>query len=322
MDVARPCVAHQPADHPYVRHISADHDHGHGHGPRPVRDVWNVDALRAAGVRIVHLHFGYEHLASAELERWLHDLAAARVSLVHTVHDLHNPHLVQQHHYRRLQARIVAVADALLTLTPSAARCIRSTFGRDAEVVAHPHVVPFPEMDRRRHNDAGGRDGVYVHAGMLRPNLDLVLLAGVAEAAGELGGLRVHVRETAPAARRQELEHALGTTPATVDVRPRLSDIEMWDRLGAARLVALPYRWGTHSGLLEAAHDLGTPVVAPRFGGYADQGAAALDATDIAGTMGAAASAPPRIDTCGRREQRRRLAVAHRRIYARLLVGS
>ena len=39
----------------------------------------------------------------------------------------------------------------------------------------------------------------------------------------------------------------------------------------------LPYRWGTHSGLLEAAHDLGTPVLAPAFGGFGDQGATTYD---------------------------------------------
>ena len=34
----------------------------------------------------------------------------------------------------------------------------------------------------------------------------------------------------------------------------------------------LPYRFGTHSGWLEACRDLGTTVVAPDCGYYADQG--------------------------------------------------
>ena len=49
--------------------------------------------------------------------------------------------------------------------------------------------------------------------------------------------------------------------------------------------MVLPYRWGTHSGLLEAAHDLGTPTLAPAFGGYADQGAHVVDAADLAGSV-------------------------------------
>ncbi len=34
----------------------------------------------------------------------------------------------------------------------------------------------------------------------------------------------------------------------------------------------LPYRFGTHSGWLEACRDLGTTVVAPTCGFYAEQG--------------------------------------------------
>jgi len=318
--VASLCVAHQPAEHPYVRHIS---DADHGGSPAPgsgcgAGTVWDVDQLRVTGVRVVHLHFGYEQLSIDALDAWLEQLAAAAIHLVHTVHDLHNPHLIDQRHYRRLQARIVAVADHVLTLTPSAAQDIRSTFGRHCEVVAHPHVVPLGEMDRRRRDPPSRRDGVYVHAGTLRPNLDLGVLAELADGASEQGGLRVHVRDTAPRLRRQALERALAGTSATLDLGDRLSDSEMWDRLGSARLVALPYRWGTHSGLLEAAHDLGTPVLAPRFGGYADQGAMTMDTTDMAGSVRAAAVEPPRVDVCARRAQRCQLATAHRRIYAQL----
>ncbi len=311
-------VVHQPAEHPYVRHLGSAVRSGAA--VDPPCDVWEIEALAASGAQIVHLHFGYEQMAAEALASWLDQLAAAGIRLVHTVHDLDNPHLVDQRHYHALQARIVAAADHVLTLTPAAARRIRSMHGREAEVVAHPHVVPLAEMDRRR-RQGGRRDGVYVHAATLRPNLDLQLLAALAEPAGRLGGLRVHVRSTATALHRRDLERALAGTAAIVDVRPRLTDAELWDLLAGARLVALPYRWGTHSGLLEAAHDLGTPVLAPAFGGYVDQGATALDADDLAGALRAAVARPPRVDVGGRREHGAAVTAAHRRIYERLLAS-
>ena len=49
------------------------------------------------------------------------------------------------------------------------------------------------------------------------------------------------------------------------------SDDELWDYLHALDVSVLPYRFGTHSGWLEACHDLGTTVVAPTCGFYAEQ---------------------------------------------------
>ena len=98
-------------------------------------------------------------------------------------------------------------------------------------------------------------------------------------------------------------------------MRPRLGDDELWDRLGGAELVLLPYRWGTHSGLLEAAHDLGTPVLAPAFGGFADQGAHVYHG-DPAARVARAIAAPPTVTVEDRRRARRRLRTAHRRLHA------
>ena len=44
------------------------------------------------------------------------------------------------------------------------------------------------------------------------------------------------------------------------------------DYLASLDVSVLPYRFGTHSGWLEACRDLGTAVVAPTCGYYADQG--------------------------------------------------
>ena len=80
-------------------------------------DVWNVAAVVAAGVDIVHLHFGFETRSPDELAGWAVDLRRCGVALVHTVHDLANPHLVDQACFDEQLATIVRHADALLTLT-------------------------------------------------------------------------------------------------------------------------------------------------------------------------------------------------------------
>src|SRR5690606_28303224 len=58
-----------------------------------------------------------------------------------------------------------------------------------------------------------------------------------------------------------------------VDVRvhPYFSDDELWQYLADLSVSVLPYRFGTHSGWLEACFDLGTAVVAPSCGFYGEQ---------------------------------------------------
>ncbi len=125
----------------------------------------------------------------------------------------------------------------------------------------------------------------------------------------------VHVRPDAPAATIETLDRLARRGRLVLDVRSRLDDGELWDRLGAAALVLLPYRWGTHSGLLEAAHDLGTPVLAPAFGGFADQGAHVYHG-DPAAQVAMAMAAPPAVTVEDRLGARRRLRTAHRRLHA------
>src|SRR5206468_2013009 len=50
-----------------------------------------------------------------------------------------------------------------------------------------------------------------------------------------------------------------------------LSDEELWAYLENLDVSVLPYRFGTHSGWLEACHDLGTTVIAPSCGYFAEQ---------------------------------------------------
>ena len=54
-------------------------------------------------------------------------------------------------------------------------------------------------------------------------------------------------------------------------MHPRFDDLSSSAICARAHVTVLPHRWGTHSGWLELARDLGTRVVAPDCGYYGDQ---------------------------------------------------
>ena len=95
----------------------------------------------------------------------------------------------------------------------------------------------------------------------------------------------------------------------------------------------LPYRFGTHSGWLEACYDLGTAVIAPSCGFYGEQRPCAVftftDGTFDADTLDTAVRAEhrslaarhpaPRADWGTRRAERIGLAQAHRELYEQVL---
>ncbi|HEU4842344.1 MAG TPA: hypothetical protein VFT09_12910 [Ilumatobacteraceae bacterium] len=287
-------IVHHPAAHPFVENLW---------GPAPPSPpVWEATALTAEGVRLVHLHFGFEQRSAADLARWVDGLHDAGIAVVHTVHDLDNPHLVVQAEFHRSVATLVRAVDAVTTLTPAAAAAVERRTGRAPVVIPHPHVVPLAEMSAVRLR-RGGRHGIYVHAGAGRPNLDVDAVARLATSQRRHAVL-VHVRPSAPPSTQRVLERLARAGRLHLDVRPRLTDAELWSRLAAAELLLLPYRWGTHSGLLEAAHDLGTPVLASSCGAYRDQGAHTYR-DDPSGEVAAAIASRPAVTVASRRRERR-----------------
>ena len=300
-------VAHLPSSHPYVDHLRPD---GHDDAVAIVDvDVFDVDALEGR-VDVVHVHFGFEHLDRRQLAAWCRELRRGRIGLVYTAHDLDNPHLVDQRAHHAAVAELARAADLVVTLTPWAARELRRRTDTASVVVPHPHVVPAEAL---RRPSAEPRHGVYVHAATLRPNLDLDLLERVAGPAARLDGARIHVRrshlDAAPPAVRRQLRRLAAHDGVTLDIGPRLDDDELWTRIGSSRVLLLPYRWGSHSGLLEAARDLGTPVVAPARGGFGDQGATTYDGAASCRRALAAATAP--VPTPDRAVERQYIASTH-----------
>jgi hypothetical protein len=348
-------VASVPAGHVYVRHLS-DPD---GDDPvvrledippadgRKVPGGWWPPAMLAAEwisanrgtFDVFHVHFGFDAKTPAELEAVAGALHAARVPLVVTVHDLRNPHHRDSELHDAQLTVLLAHAAAVVTLTDGAAAAIAARWHRLAEVLPHPHVVEWETLGRVR----PVRDDFVVgmHAKSVRANMDVTGVAeALAGAVAELPGARLRLDlhdevfepgshffapETGEALRR------VADSNDAVELREHayFSDEELWDYLIGLDVSVLPYRFGTHSGWLEACFDLGTAVVAPSCGFYAQQrpclgyrhDESGLDAASLASAVRHAyeRGRAPRADAHARRLERRALAASHHALYASLL---
>lgn len=112
-------------------------------------------------------------------------------------------------------------------------------------------------------------------------------------------------------------------------VHKYFSDDELWEYLSSLSVSVLPYRFGTHSGWLEACHDLGTAVIAPSCGFYHQQRPCQVftydeqtfDPDSLADSVRALyhSGRRPHSDWAQRMFERRFLSHAHHAIYERAL---
>ncbi|MFI6215217.1 glycosyltransferase [Nocardia brasiliensis] len=345
-------VASVPASHVYVRHLSPL-DGADGvvrlPDPRPAdgRTVpggwWPPVMLDPRWIRrnhrrfdVFHVHFGFDSVPTEMLADIVGELREHGKPLVYTAHDLRNPHQPDPRSHREQLDVLIPAADEIITLTPSAAAQIERHWGRTPHVLSHPHVV------ERELIEAPRRTGPFVlgvHAKSLRANMDpLPILEVLAETIATLPDARLRIdlhdelfdpenhwyNPTAGAALVD-----FGRRPGvSVRVHEYFTDDQLWQYLSSLTVSLLPYRFGTHSGWLEACYDLGTAVIAPSCGCYAEQrrcavfgfdethfDAAALDRAVRAVYEGAA----ERADWTARRDERAALAAAHRGIYEQAL---
>ncbi|WP_257478703.1 glycosyltransferase family 1 protein [Acidipropionibacterium jensenii] len=291
-------------------------------------------------IDVVHVHFGFEGIGLDDLDACLALLEAHDVPLALTVHDLRNPHVEQDDQYAPRLDRLVRAADVLLTLTPAAAGQVRAQWGRDCLVIPHPHVAPLDRIATvagPRPRSGPLRVGLSMKS--LRANtLSAVQVAEVADmvlAAGAVLEVGVH-REALDAgfvrhdpAMATLLERLDDTDGITVTVHDRLDDEAYLDGLARHDVLVLPYRFGTHSGVLEACRDVGTIAVAPSVGCYTSQAhCPEYDPDDITGTLPSALAEATRmlagdsaadgwfVDRRGRTRQAAAVRRAHRDAYA------
>lgn len=279
-------VASVPAGHPYVTAVTdpkivallADpvpagtSEPGRWWPPR-----WLDPAYlhgRIDEVDVLHVHFGFEAIDPSDLTRVCGVLDRHGVPLVLTVHDLHNPHVVDLASHRARLEVLVSSATEVVTLTHGARTAIRSQWGRDAIVLPHPHLLTQGEMCRER--PARQVPVVAVHGKALRANIDpWPVLAALTEFDCPPWHVRLDLDHQAFGSPRGDrlIEHLRAVHDAGVDVRVHepFTDVQLSDYLADIDVLVLPYRFGSHSGWAEVCHDAGVRVVAPSCGYFAEQ---------------------------------------------------
>jgi hypothetical protein len=344
-----------PAGHRYVAHLAhPDRADGVVRLPDPpvpgaAPGVWwppvalDPQWLRAhaSELDLVHLHFGFESASPGRLREWTAVLRELDLPWVLTVHDLTNPHLVDQGRHAEHLDALVPSADARITLTPGAAHRIEEEWNVPSHVVPHPHMAPLERVGRRRCGP-GRPMRVGVHLKSLRAHVDGVGVvdaltrACAAPALREEVRLVVHVHEEVrdPSFARHDadlvalLDEVEAQGSGEVHWVSPMDDEEFWAYLSSLDVSVLPYAWGTHSGWLEECRDLGTAVLAPDVGHYAEQGAVTTyrrtdqgpHVADLERALLHLRCRWPRAVTAAfRRAQRRQIAHAHQQVYRAVL---
>ena len=347
-------IASVPSGHVYVRHLSPA---GGGDGVERLPDPHPDDPRRSAEQRwwppvmlrpdwaetadvdVFHVQFGFDTCTADGLRELVGVLRRRGIPLVITVHDLRNPHHADRREHDAQLDVLVPSADAVVTLTPGAASEIARRWGVEALVVPHPHVVDLGLARALRERPAGGPWTVGLHVKSLRASMDpLAVLPTLVEEVKAVPDARLLVnghhdvlddggsrRDPALASYLRDAERR---GDLELHVHDYLSDDELWDYLSRLDVSVLPYRFGTHSGWLEACRDLGTTVVVPDCGYFADQGPVLtyamgegrFDAASLRSALRTARTdPPPPADLDARARQRDDVAATHRALYRRLL---
>ena len=305
--------------------------------PRWLEPAWLSDHIDDFDV--FHLHFGFDAIPTDRLHQVVDLLHRHNKPLVFTAHDLHNPHFRDNTFHLEQLNVLVRSADEVITLTPGAATEIAERWGVEATVIPHPHVAPLGLIGR--HRDRRGEFVVGVHAKSLRANLDpLAVLDTIVTAAAGLPDTHVRVDLDSnafdPGADQRTADHAAiisdYATAHGVDLRihDRFDDNELWRYLTEIDVSVLSYRFGTHSGWLEACYDLGTAVIAPDCGYFADQkpcrtydfGVDRFDPislTEALTTAHAERDSTPAASRVAREIERQSISAMHDAIYSRAL---
>ncbi|MGW5575456.1 glycosyltransferase family 1 protein [Nocardia thailandica] len=346
-------VASVPASHVYVRHLSAPDGDGEvtrlpDPPPADGRTVpggwWPPLMLDPGWIRanhrhfdVFHIHFGFDAVSPATLTDIVGELRTLGKPLVYTVHDLRNPHQPDPAGHDEQLDVLIRGADELLTLTPGAAAVIADRWHRQCRVLSHPHVVERDLIRAPRRSP--GPFTVGVHVKSLRANMDpFPVLEVLADTVADLPDtvLRIDLHDElfepgnhwyAPEVGRRLLD--FGRRPhVEVHQHPYFTDDELWQYLSSLSVSVLPYRFGTHSGWLEACYDLGTAVIAPSCGFYREQRPCHVftfdedrfDPESLARAVLASRETPAaRATWPARRAERRDLAAAHHALYRQAL---
>ena len=242
------------------------------------------DWAETADIDVFHVQFGFDTCTPDGLRELVGVLRRRGIPLVVTVHDLRNPHHADR---REHDAQLDVLVPVRGRGRDPDARCRRrdrpAVGGRGARRAAparrRSSARPAPCGSARR----TGPWTVGLHVKSLRASMDpLAILPTLVEQVRAMPDARLLVNghrdvlddggSRRDAGLASYLRDAERRGDLELHVHDYLSDDELWDYLAGLDVSVLPYRFGTHSGWLEACRDLGTTVVVPDCGYFADQG--------------------------------------------------
>jgi beta-1,4-mannosyltransferase len=326
----RPSVLADPPAHPYVDRLHGRVAHlVHRDADLLTRHDPDWITAHAREWDIAHLHLG---LSDATPERVASAVAAHRrrgVPVVVTVHDLRLPDasggwtdVVE------LLREIDRAVAAVVTLTPRCAASLQVALDRPIRVIPHGPALPRPTRERlraQRRLHRGGGPMVLVAGGLDR---QVGWVEAVEAASRTLSGAGLLVAVDPAHAATAELAVA-GYPNATVTTTTGVADESLHRAVATAPALVVPLRWGGHSGLVELAADVGTPVVATDVGFVADQVPTAhlapcpdgqIDVDGLARAMDEVLTHPPVVESDRDRDDQA-FVRGHERLYRRLLLG-
>lgn len=228
----------------------------------------NVDATDVVHVQGLHPGQHPEEVrAAAEVVR------ASGTPLVVTGYHLSDPAGGDPSSYAAQLDALIPRADAVVTLTETAADEMHRRWGVKALVVPHPHVVDFVRM-RAERAPRQGPLRIGIHLATLQLPLDPVrLIDGLSRAVRDFDDaqLQVHAHTTvldpgsstyAPAAMR-EVDRLVRSCGGALRMHRPFSDAQLWDHLFSLDVSVVPGLHGSHSIWPEACADLGTWALMP-----------------------------------------------------------
>jgi hypothetical protein len=296
-------------------------------GPAGVPSPWlHTDHLteHAGELDVLHLHTGDLHVAEMAAQCWTETVRRLGIPLVVTVHELPPATAAGNGVVEAHLDAVLANAEVVLTLTTGAADEIAERYGRTAIVVSHPSVAaPDPDLGAER-----GLVGVCLDPA----SADVADPSGLVRAAlsGAVSGggrLRVLVDSRDGAALDPTIQDLAARGELELVVHPRGDRAAQLQQLHVA---VLPERRGAHSRNLEICRDVGTAVVAPGGGWFADQWSevvtygcderGAADPVSLSAAVSAALTRPiPRpADRLWRAQQRAAVQRVHAEVYAQV----
>ncbi|HUY52303.1 MAG TPA: glycosyltransferase [Streptosporangiaceae bacterium] len=283
-------VVHVTARTPYARKLqspaimilnSADIDPV-GRVPRDVTLGWLLERRPFSWFDVLHLHH-IEFDSVTELRTVLRECARSRRRVVFTAHDI-DPVFGDRPSYHR-KLRLLAEQDVpFVCLTPGSAAVLRHRLGAalTSTVIPHGYVVSPDALPVPRPRPAGA--GLrYLLFGALRANRDIPTVLynwrlGRRQRSSTLS-LLLRAPGRANLAHERDRWELIAATAASeprlhVDVVPYASDADVANFAAECDALILPYLWGSHSGQLELAFDLGLLPVASSVGYLREQVAA------------------------------------------------